>query len=255
MDDMLTLGGRQISNRLFIGTGKFARLAELRAAITAAGVEVATVAVRRIDRGGAAENILDYVPPACQLLPNTSGARTADEAIRIARLARAAGCGDWIKIEVTADSAYLLPDNEATTRATAVLAREGFTVLPYMLPDLCAARRMVDAGAAAVMPLGSPIGSNRGLQTRELVVMLVRELPVPVIVDAGLGWPSEAAACMELGCAAVLVNTAIATAEDPALMGRAFALAVAAGRLGYLAKLAGQSVTARASSPLTGFLE
>lgn len=254
MDDMLVIGGRQIANRLFIGTGKFARMADIRRAAEMAAVEVVTVAMRRVDRGGRAENVLDYIPALCQLLPNTSGARTADEAVRIARLARAAGCGDWIKIEVIADNTYLLPDNAETLRAVATLVAEGFVVLPYMSPDLAAARRMVEAGAAAVMPLGSPIGSNRGLRTRELVEILVRELPVPVIVDAGLGRPSEAAACMEIGCAAVLVNTAIATAHDPEAMGAAFDLAVRAGRAAYLAGQAEISGAARASSPLTGFL-
>lgn len=197
---------------------------------------------------------MEYLPPEVILLTNTSGARNAAEAAHIARLARAAGCGDWIKIEVVTDHKYLLPDNEETIRATEVLAAEGFVVLPYMSPDLMAARKLVKAGAAAIMPLGSPIGSNRGLRTKELVRILVEEIDVPVIVDAGIGRPSEAAEAMEMGCAAVLVNTAIATARDPVAMARAFALAVEAGRGAYSAGAGPVRASAVASSPLTGFL-
>jgi thiazole synthase len=188
------------------------------------------------------------------LLPNTSGARTAEEAVRIARLARAAGCGDWIKIEVINDQKYLLPDNAETVRATETLAREGFVVLPYMCPDLPSARRMVDAGAAAVMPLGSPIGTNRGLRTREMIQILIDELSLPVIVDAGIGRPSHAAEAMEMGAAAILLNTAIASARDPVAMAEAFKLAVRAGRMACLAGMGATGRTASASSPLTGFL-
>lgn len=257
LDDPLVIGGVPIRNRLFVGTGKFARMADIRLALATAAIEVATVALRRVDAGGVAENVLDFIPPGCRLLPNTSGARTAAEAIRIARLARAAGCGDWIKIEVVSDSRYLLPDNEETLRAVETLAGEGFTVLPYMAPDLYAARRMVAAGAAAVMPLGAPIGSRRGNRTLEMVRILVAEIDVPVIVDAGLGRPSEAAECLEIGCGAVLVNTAIASAEDPVAMCLAFSEAVRAGRRARRAGIAGEAsdrVAAAASSPLTGFL-
>ena len=187
-------------------------------------------------------------------MPNTSGARNADEAVRIARLAKASMAGDWVKIEVIQDSKYLLPDNMETLKATEILAREGFKVFPYMSPDLSMARRMVDAGAAAIMPLGSPIGSNRGVKTRELVEILVREVNIPVIVDAGLGKPSDACDCMELGCSAVLVNTAIAIAQDPVMMARAFSEAVGAGRLAYISGMPSTSARANASSPLTGFL-
>jgi thiazole synthase len=187
-------------------------------------------------------------------MPNTSGARNAEEAIRIARIARMAGCGNWIKIEVVSDQKYLLPDNNETLKATEVLAEEGFVVLPYMSPDLYMARELVEAGAAAVMPFGSPIGSNRGLKTKELVRILIEEMPVPVIVDAGIGRPSEAAECMEMGCAAVLVNTAIATARDPIGMARAFRDAVSAGHLAYLSGTPPSHEYASASSPLTGFL-
>ncbi len=255
MDDILTIGGRAFSSRLFTGTGKFATRSWIPKMLAASGSEMITVALRRIDQEGAAENILDFIPKDVVLLPNTSGARTAEEAVRIARIARAAGCGDFVKIEVITDMKYLMPDNYETLKATEILAEEGFIVLPYVLPDLPLARKLEDAGAAAVMPLGAPIGSNRGLETRSLISLLIENCRVPVVVDAGIGRPSQAAEAMEMGADAVLVNTAIATAEDPALMGRAFALAVEAGRLGYLAKLAGQSVTARASSPLTGFLE
>jgi thiazole synthase len=187
-------------------------------------------------------------------MPNTSGARNAAETVRIARLARAAGFGDWVKIEVITENRYLLPDNYETLKATEILAGEGFVVLPYMSPDLIAAKQMVNAGAAAVMPLGSPIGSNRGLKTRELIRILIEEIPLPIIVDAGIGRPSEAAEAMEMGAAAVLVNTAIATAGDPVTMAEAFGLAVKAGRMAFLAGTDEAQEYARASSPLTGFL-
>jgi thiazole synthase len=187
-------------------------------------------------------------------MPNTSGARNAEEAVRIARIAKMAGCGNWVKIEIVSDQKYLLPDNFETLKATEILAKEGFIVLPYINPDLPVARKLVEAGAAAVMPLGSPIGSNRGIKTKELVRILVEEMPVPVIVDAGIGRPSEAAECMEMGCSAVLVNTAIATARDPRGMARAFKEAVSAGRLAYLSGTPPTQEYASASSPLTGFL-
>jgi thiazole synthase len=240
---------------LFTGTGKFGAHAQIPKMLAASGSQMITVALRRVDASAGTENILEFIPPGVTLLPNTSGARTAEQAVRIARIAREAGCGDFIKIEVITDMQYLMPDNWETLRATEILAREGFVVLPYVLPDLPLARRLEDAGAAAVMPLGAPIGSNRGLETRPLIRMLLEHCRVPVVVDAGIGRPSQAAEAMEMGADAVLVNTAIATARDPEAMGRAFDLAVRAGRAACLAELAEQSVTARASSPLTGFLD
>ncbi len=252
--DPLEIGGKAITNRLFVGTGKFSNYNLMKEALAGAQIEVATVALRRVDSASKTDNIIDFIPDGCIVMPNTSGARNADEAVRIARLARASGASDWVKIEVIQDNKYLLPDNMETLKATGILAKEGFKVFPYMSPDLSMARRMADAGAAAVMPLGSPIGSNRGVKTRELVEIMVREIKIPVIVDAGLGRPSDACECMELGCAAVLVNTAIAISEDPVAAARAFALAVKAGRLAYLSTLPVESQEAGASSPLTGFL-
>ncbi len=254
MDDILTIGGREINNRLFIGTGKFSSYELMRNVLECAEPDIVTVALRRVDFGSKTENILDYVPKKCIIMPNTSGARNADEAVRIARLAKASGAGNWIKIEVIQDNKYLLPDNIETLKATEILVKEGFVALPYMSPDLSMAKRLVDAGAAAIMPLGSPIGSNRGIKTRELVDIIVHEIKIPVIVDAGLGRPSEACECMEMGCAAVLVNTAIAIANDPANMAKAFKDAVIAGRRAYLAGLSSTRICATASSPLTGFL-
>ncbi len=254
MSGALCIGGRALRSRFFLGTGKFASPALMEAAILASGAEVVTLALRRVDLSARGASILDRIPKACVLMPNTSGARTADEAVRIARLSQAAGCGDWIKIEIIPEQKYLMPDNEATVAATRILAQEGFVVLPYMTPDLVMAQRMQDAGAAAVMPLGAPIGSNRGLQTRELVRLMVEELQVPVIVDAGLGRPSEAAEAMELGAAAVLVDTAVATAGDPVVMAAAFGKAVQAGREAWEAGLGRVLTAAEASSPLTGFL-
>lgn len=253
-DDRLLIGGVNLHSRLFVGTGKFSSHEIVPQVLEASGSQVVTMALRRVDWKNPQENILNFLPRNTLLLPNTSGARTADEAVRIARLAQASGCGNWIKIEVVQDQRYLLPDNWETIRATEQLASEGFVVLPYMSPDLGAARRLQDAGAAAIMPLGAPIGSNRGLQTKELIRILIEEISLPIIVDAGLGRPSEAAEAMEMGAAAVLVNTAIATASDPKLMARAFSLAVASGRLAYLAGPGERRIAAEASSPLTGFL-
>ncbi len=258
-NDVFRLGGKELHSRLFIGTGKYGADSLIPAVAEASGAEVITVALRRVDLGNPKNNVMAHIPSRMQLLPNTSGARTAEEAVRIARLARAAGCGDWIKIEVINDSRYLLPDGYATAKATEILAKEGFVVLPYMNADLYVARSLVDAGAAAVMPLGAPIGSNRGLAAKEMISVLIAEIPLPIIVDAGIGRPSQACDAMEMGAAACLVNTAIATAKDPALMGRAFGEAVAAGRRAYLAGL-GRTLEqgAAASSPdegqLTGFL-
>lgn len=254
MEDVLNIGGKPVRNRLFIGTGKFASYEIMRRTLEAARPDVVTVALRRVDALSKTENILDYVPKGSIVIPNTSGARNADEAVRIARLAKAGGAGNWIKVEVIADNKYLLPDNIETLKATEILAKEGFIVFPYMSPDLSMARRLAEAGAAAVMPLGSPIGSNRGVKTRELVKILVSETKAPIIVDAGLGSPSDACECMELGCAAVLVNTAIAIAEDPVNMALAFSEAVRAGRRAYLAGIPEETGHANPSSPLTGFL-
>ena len=254
-NDVLKLGGATFTNRLFTGTGKFAANALIPKMLAASGSQMITVALRRIDTTTQSENILDFIPKNVILLPNTSGARTAEQAVRIARIAREAGCGDFIKIEVITDMKYLMPDNLETLKATEILAKEGFIVLPYVLPDLPLAKRLEAAGAAAVMPLGAPIGSNRGLETKPLLELLIENCSIPVVIDAGIGRPSQAAAAMEMGADAVLVNTAIATAKDPVAMGRAFDMAVKAGRIAYLAELAEQSGVARASSPLTGFLD
>lgn len=250
----LKLGNKTFNNRLFTGTGKFGANSQIPEMLKASGSQMITVALRRIDIGSKTENILDFIPGNVTLLPNTSGARTAKQSVRIARIAREAGCGEFIKIEVITDAKYLMPDNYETLKATEILAKEGFVVLPYVLPDLPLAKRLESAGAAAIMPLGAPIGSNRGLETKPLIAMLIENCTVPVVVDAGIGLPSQAAAAMEMGADAVLVNTAIATANDPKIMGSAFDLAVRAGRAAYLAEAAEMSTAARASSPLTGFL-
>ncbi|MFP5327599.1 MAG: thiazole synthase [Acidimicrobiia bacterium] len=253
--DSLTIAGREFGSRLFLGTGKFPSNSSLRDAILASATEMVTVALRRVDLDGDDEDILDAVPEGIQLLPNTSGAIDADEAVRLARLARSAGLPAWVKLEVTPDPRYLLPDPVETLKAAEILCAEGFTVLPYCPADPVLCKRLEEAGCATVMPLGSWIGSNQGLRTRGALEIIVEQATVPVVVDAGLGAPSHAAEAMELGAAAVLVNTAIGTAADPAAMAGAFRLAVEAGRAGYLAGLAGARLTASASSPLTGFLE
>jgi len=254
MKDKLIIGNKEFNSRFILGSGKFP-LDMTRIVIENGGVEMATLALRRANIGGK-ENILDYMPKGITLLPNTSGARNAQEAVRIARLARELGCGDFVKIEVINDSKYLMPDNYETIKATEILAKEGFIVMPYMYPDLIAARRLADAGASAVMPLGAPIGSNKGLLTRDFIKILVDEIDLPIIVDAGIGKPSQACEAMELGVSAVMANTAIATANDAGMMATAFKLAVESGRYAYLAGL-GRVLehTAEASSPLTGFLE
>jgi len=254
MNDKLIIGGIELESRLFIGSGKYSNNKIIPDIIKSSGAQVITVALRRIDLDSKDENILTNVPKHCVLMPNTSGARNAEEAVRIAHLARASGCGNWIKIEVISDNKYLLPDNFETIKATEILAKDGFIVMPYMSPDLMAAKRLRDAGASAVMPLGAPIGTNKGLKTRELVKILIDEINLPVVVDAGLGRPSEACEAMELGAAAVLVNTAIATAGNPILMAEAFAMAVKSGRKAYLSGTGAVKEYAEASSPLTGFL-
>jgi len=252
--DQLVLGGVKFSSRLFIGTGKYPQKQMLPDIIKASGTEMVTVALRRVDLTSPNENILDYIDKSCTLLPNTSGARDATEAVRIARLARAAGMGNFIKIEVISDQKYLLPDNLESIKATEILAKEGFIVLPYMNPDLMDAKRFENAGAAAIMPLGAPIGTNKGLRTKEMIEILIRESKVPIIVDAGIGTPSQAVEAMEMGADAVLVNTAIASSENPILMAKAFGLAVKSGRLAFLAGRGEISTFASPSSPLTGFL-
>lgn len=251
-EDFFELGGRKFSSRFILGSGKYS-LNLIKAAVEEAGAEIITLALRRANCGDI-DNILDYIPKNVVLLPNTSGARNAEEAVRIARMARELCQTDFIKIEVIKDSRYLLPDNHETVKATEILAHEGFTVMPYMYPDLQAAREMRDAGAACIMPLGAPIGSNKGLTTKDFLQILIDEIDLPVIVDAGIGRPSQACEAMEMGAAAVMVNTAIASASEIPLMAAAFKDAVIAGRKAYLAGPGAVSNIARASSPLTGFL-
>lgn len=252
-NDDLLIAGRPFRSRLFLGTGKFPSNAHLSQAIEASGTEMVTVALRRIDPTGA-EDILEAIPDSVLLLTNTSGAMDADEAVRLARLARAAGLPDWIKLEITPDPRYLLPDPVETLAAAERLCAEAFTVLPYCPADPVLCKRLEEVGCATVMPLGSWIGSNQGLRTRGALEIIVEQATVPVVVDAGIGAPSHASEAMELGAAAVLVNTAIGTAADPAAMAGAFRLAVEAGRRGHLAGLPAAGAVAAASSPLTGFL-
>ena len=251
--DKLILGGHEFTSRFILGSGKFS-LDLVKACIEKAEAQIITLALRRANEGGLA-NILDYIPDTVTLLPNTSGARNADEAVRIARLSREVCGSDFVKIEVIHDSKYLLPDNYETIKATEILAKEGFVVMPYMYPDLNAARDLANAGAACIMPLGAPIGSNKGLCTKEFIQILINEIDLPVIVDAGLGRPSQACEAMEMGAAAIMANTAIATSGDVALMASAFRDAIIAGRNAYLAG-PGRTLDrgASASSPLTGFL-
>lgn len=253
MKDTLIIGGHEFNSRFILGSGKYS-LNLIKAAVKDAGAEIITLAVRRANTKEK-ENILDFIPEGVTLLPNTSGARTAYEAVRIARLARELGCGNFVKIEIMRDTKYLLPDNQETIKATEILANEGFIVMPYMYPDLNTARDLVNAGAAAVMPLASPIGSNKGLATKEFIQILIDEIDLPIIVDAGIGRPSQACEAMEMGAAAIMANTAIATAGDLPLMASAFKQAVEAGRKAYLSGL-GRVLTRGASSsdPLTGFL-
>ena len=258
MHEPLIIARREFRSRLLIGTGKFSSPQTMAAALVASGTELVTVALRRADLSGQADqfaNILEFIDPAKYLLlPNTSGAMNAEEAVRLARLARSAGISDWIKLEIHPDPRYLLPDPIETLKAAEVLVREGFTVLPYINADPVLAKRLEDAGTAAVMPLGAPIGSNRGLETRAQLEIIIEQCTVPVIVDAGLGAPSHAAAALELGASAVLVNTAIAIASDPSRMAAAFRLAVEAGREAYELGLAPPLENAAATSPLATFL-
>jgi thiazole synthase len=254
MTDELVIGNKRFNSRFILGSGKFS-LEMMEVVMENGGVEIATLAVRRTNAGGE-ENILDYIPKGLTLLPNTSGARNADEAVRIAMLARDLGCGDMIKIEIIRDARYLLPDNCETIKATKMLSEEGFIVMPYMMPDLTAARSMADAGAAAIMPLGAPIGSNRGLLTKDFIKIMIDELDLPIIIDAGIGRPSQACEAMEMGCAAVMANTAVATAGNITMMAGAFKLAIEAGRMAFLSK-PGRILQNRgeASSPMTEYSE
>lgn len=256
-NDKLIIAGHEFNSRFILGSGKY-NLELIQAAVENAGAEIITLAVRRVNSDS--ENILEFIPKGVTpreitLLPNTSGARNADEAIRIAHLAREMCQTPFIKIEIMRDSKYLLPDNFETIKATEILAKEGFVVMPYMYPDLNVARDLVNAGAATIMPLGAPIGSNKGLCTKEFIQILVDEIDLPIIVDAGLGKPSQACEAMEMGVAAIMANTGIATADNIPLMAQAFKKAIEAGRDAYLAKL-GRVIEkgAVASSPLTGFL-
>ncbi len=256
-DSPLRIVGRRFASRLLVGTGKFASPQIMAQALAASGTEIVTVALRRVDIDNPNDDTLAAVRATHAsplLLPNTSGARTAEEAIRLARLARAARGIEWVKLEVTPDPYYLLPDPIETLKAAETLVAEGFVVLPYINADPVLAKRLEDCGTATVMPLGSPIGSNQGIQTRAALEIIIEQSNVPVVVDAGLGLPSHAAEAMEMGADAVLVNTAIATAEDPLAMATAFKLAVEAGRTAYLAGPRAATRIAQASSPLTGFL-
>ena len=233
--DKLVIGGKEFDSRFILGSGKYS-MKLIEAAIKDAGAEIITLAVRRTNTKEE-ENILDYIPKNVTLLPNTSGARDAKEAVRIARLARELGCGDFVKIEIMKDSKYLLPDNYETIKATEILAKEGFVVMPYMYPDLNVARELQNVGAATIMPLASPIGSNKGLATKEFIQILIDEIDLPIIVDAGIGKPSQACEAMEMGAAAIMANTALATAGDLTMMASAFKQAIEAGRKAYLAGL------------------
>lgn len=251
--DIFMLGGQEFQSRFILGSGKY-NVELIKAAVEQAGAQIITLAVRRANSDGEG-NIMNFIPEGVTLLPNTSGARNAQEAVRIARLSRELGCGKFVKIEIMRDSKYLLPDNTETVKATEILTKEGFVALPYMYPDLNTARDLVDAGAAAVMPLAAPIGSNKGLATKEFIQILIDEIDLPIIVDAGIGRPSQACEAMEMGAAAVMANTAIATAGDIPQMASAFRKAIEAGREAYLSGLGRvREKGAEASSPLTGFL-
>jgi thiazole synthase len=256
MDDALTIAEREFRSRLIVGTGKYDSFTTMRDAIVASGCEMVTVAVRRIelDARGDDEDITTFLPDDVLLLPNTAGCETADEAVRVARLARAGGLPDWVKLEVIPDPRYLLPDPVETLRAAETLVADGFTVLPYMLPDPVLARKLEEAGCATVMPLAAPIGTGRGLKLRDAIGIMIEQASVPVVVDAGLGSPSHASEAMEMGADAVLVNTAIARAGDPVTMAHAFRLAVAAGRAARLAGVMEEQATARPSSPVSGLV-
>jgi len=259
MAEPLHIAGREFRSRLMVGTGKFASNESMRDALEASGAEIVTVALRRADLSGGKDpfaNILEFIDPEKYLvLPNTSGAMNAEEAVRLARLAAAAGLPKWVKLEIHPDPSWLLPDPIETLKAAEILVGEGFTVLPYINADPVLAKRLQDVGTATVMPLGAPIGSNRGVVTRDQVRIIIEQATVPVVVDAGLGSPSHAAEAMELGADAVLINTAIAIASDPVRMARAFAAAVDAGREAWEIGIPEVEDRAVATSPLTGFLD
>src|SRR5277367_1854870 len=256
---ILRIADRSFESRLLVGTGKFATNSLMREALEASGTQIVTVALRRADLSGGHDpfaDILDYVDPGRYLvLPNTSGAMTVEEAVRLARLAASSGLPKWVKLEIHPDPHYLLPDPIETLKATEQLVREGFVVMPYINADPVLAKRLQEVGAATVMPLGSPIGSNRGIQTRDQIRIIIDQATVPVVVDAGIGAPSHAAEAMEMGADAALVNTAIAVASDPNKMAVAFKMAVEAGRAAFESGLAQQNETASATSPLTAFLD
>lgn len=251
MDDILRIADHDFSSRLILGTGKFSSGGIMKEAIDASKTDMVTVALRRVDLNNPDDNILSFVDPDKYIiLPNTSGAQNAEEAIRIARLAKASGLSDWIKLEVTPDPKFLLPDGEETLKAAKVLVKEGFKVMPYINADPILAKKLEDAGTVSVMPLGAPIGTNKGLKTIELLKIIIEQSNVPVVVDAGIGKPSDAALAMEIGADAVLINTAVATAADPVMIAKAFSHAVIAGRMGYLSGLPEQGDKASASSTL-----
>lgn len=256
-NDILTIGGREFTSRLFVGTGKFSSNDLMRRAIEASGSQMVTMAMKRIDMDAAEDDMLAHIATSdsIQLLPNTSGVRDAREAVMAAELAREAFGTNFIKLEIHPDPKYLFPDPVETLRATEELVKLGFVVLPYIQADPVLCKRLEDVGSAAVMPLAAPIGTNKGLVTRELLEIIIAESRVPVVVDAGLGAPSHAAEAMELGADAVLVNTAIAVAGDPVEMARAFAEATVAGRRAYLAGLGAPAAPGQATSPLTSFLD
>ena len=252
MDDSLTIAGRSFGSRLILGTGKYESFVTMRDAVVASRAELVTVAVRRIDLDEQGEDITSFLPGDVLLLPNTSGCETAEEAVRTARLARAGGLPDWVKLEVIPDPRYLLPDPVETLKAAETLVADGFTVLPYVLPDPVLAKKLEEAGCATVMPLAAPIGSGRGLKLRDAIRIMIEQAEVPVVVDAGLGAPSHATEAMELGADAVLVNTAVARAGDPPAMARAFRIAVEAGRAAHLAGIMEEQDAAVPSSPVGG---
>jgi thiazole synthase len=253
--DVFNIANMNLESRIFIGSGKFHNNELIPKLIEASKAQVMTVAVRRFDFENPKENILEYIPKNIYIMPNTSGARSANEAVRIAHIAKIATKTDLIKVEIINDNKYLLPDNYQTARACEILSKEGFKVFAYMNADLYAARDMQNAGAVSIMPLGAPIGTNKGLKTKEMVKILLEEISTPIIIDAGLGKPSDACECMELGCSGVMVNTSISSSPNPILMAGAFKDAVNAGRKAFLAKLGAVSDRAKASSPLTGFLK
>jgi thiazole synthase len=254
VNDPLVIAGREFGSRLITGTGKYPDFETMHGAVEASGCELVTVAVRRVDLDNLGDDIVGHLPESVMLLPNTAGCETADEAVRVARLARAGGLPDWIKLEVIPDPRYLLPDPVETLRAAERLVADGFTVLPYVMPDPVLQVKLEEAGCAAVMPLAAPIGSGRGLKLRYAIQIMIEQRSVPVVVDAGLGAPSHAAEAMELGADAVLVNTAIARARDPVEMAHAFRLGVEAGRGAHLAGLVEEREAAEASSPVSGLV-